>query len=104
MTGCYNTNCPGFVQIDHRAYPGIPITPVSIPDGTQYEIALSIAKEEDGNWWVSLDNIRIGYFPPILYDIIIDNKSCYDLIDDGYQGEYMGYAFEFGGPSGQCGN
>jgi hypothetical protein len=44
MTGCYNTNCPGFVQIDHRAYPGIPITPVSIPDGTQYEIALSIAK------------------------------------------------------------
>ena len=123
-------------------------------------------EEEDGNWWVSFDNIFVGYFPATLfnnfgepeavgwggvvvnppngisppmgsglfpdgnykhvgsfrqiqyrdntgklnvpqdlfYDIIIDNKSCYDLKNDGYQGEYMGYAFEFGGPGGQCRN
>ena len=123
-------------------------------------------EEEDGNWWVSFDNIFVGYFPATLfnnfsepeavgwggvvvnppngisppmgsglfpdgnykhvgsfrqiqyrdntgklnvpqdlfYDIIIDNKSCYDLRNDKYQGEYMGYAFEFGGPGGQCGN
>ena len=123
-------------------------------------------EEEDGNWWVSFDNIFVGYFPAtlfnnfgepeavgwggvvvnppngisppmgsglfpdgnykhvgsfrqiqyrdntgeltvpqdLLYDIIIDNKFCYDLKYDGYQGEYMGYAFEFGGPGGQCRN
>jgi hypothetical protein len=39
------------------------------------------------------------------YNIIIDyGNSCYDLRDDKYQGEYMGYAFEFGGPGGECGN
>jgi hypothetical protein len=41
---------------------------------------------------------------PREFQYIIDNKSCYDLKNDGYHGEYMGYAFKFGGPGGECGN
>ncbi|KAK9274149.1 hypothetical protein L1049_018963 [Liquidambar formosana] len=38
---------------------------------------------------------RITYF--------IDKPSCYDLKFYGFQDEYMGYAFMFGGPGGACG-
>ena len=43
-TGCFNTACPGFVQVDNRYYTGSPLSNVSIFDGPQFEIALSISK------------------------------------------------------------
>ena len=42
--GCFNTACPGFVQVDKRFYTGSPLSNVSIFYGCQFEIALSISK------------------------------------------------------------
>ncbi|KAM4082005.1 hypothetical protein ACJW30_11G136300 [Castanea mollissima] len=67
-TGCFNIRCPGFVQVDKRVYLGSAISNVSIPDGPQFEIGLSISKEEDGNWWVTKDEIKIGYFPAAIFN------------------------------------
>ncbi|XP_050281536.1 uncharacterized protein LOC126722427 [Quercus robur] len=67
-TGCFNIACPGFVQVDKRVYPGSPISNVSTPNGPQFEIGLSISKADDGNWWVTKDQINIGYFPAALFN------------------------------------
>ncbi|KAK4592411.1 hypothetical protein RGQ29_016807 [Quercus rubra] len=67
-TGCFNIACPGFVQVDKRVYLGSPISNVSIPNGPQFEIGLSISKAEDGNWWVTKDQINIGYFPAAIFN------------------------------------
>ncbi|KAK4592412.1 hypothetical protein RGQ29_016808 [Quercus rubra] len=67
-TGCLNLNCPGFVQIDRRVYPGAPITNVSIPYGPHFEIAVSIFKDLFGSWWVSYDGINIGYYPAKIFN------------------------------------
>ncbi|KAL5978464.1 hypothetical protein ACLOJK_029581 [Asimina triloba] len=40
QTGCYNTFCPGFVQVSRDVIPGSPIVPISIYDGNQYHIVL----------------------------------------------------------------
>ncbi|XP_075645661.1 protein neprosin-like [Castanea sativa] len=74
-TGCFNIRCPGFVQVDKRVYLGSEISNVSIPDGPQFEIGLSISKEEDGNWWVTKDEIKIGYFPAAIFNNFTEAKT-----------------------------
>ncbi|KAK4592414.1 hypothetical protein RGQ29_016810 [Quercus rubra] len=74
-TGCFNIRCPGFVQVDKRVYLGSAISNVSIPNGPQFEIGLSISKEEDGNWWVTKDEINIGYFPAAIFNNFIEAET-----------------------------
>jgi hypothetical protein len=50
---CYNA-C-GFVSTSHLITPGMPVTPGLIG---QYGIAY-----HGGNWWLTYDGIRFGYFP-----------------------------------------
>ncbi|KAL0007395.1 hypothetical protein SO802_008897 [Lithocarpus litseifolius] len=38
------------------------------------------------------------------YDIIIDRPKCYDLKDDGYKDDNLGFTFQFGGLGEQCDN
>ncbi|XP_004309309.1 PREDICTED: uncharacterized protein LOC101312688, partial [Fragaria vesca subsp. vesca] len=40
--GCYNTDCPGFVQIDKTITLGMVFEQVSVPGGTQYYVNLQI--------------------------------------------------------------
>ncbi|XP_033143981.1 uncharacterized protein LOC103861393 isoform X3 [Brassica rapa] len=47
-TGCYNTLCPGFVQVSKRVPLGILLEPVSIYDGHQSEVGIVIYKEIGG--------------------------------------------------------
>ena len=42
--GCYNANCPGFVQIKRSIYVGSPFLNISISNGPQFGIGLSKGK------------------------------------------------------------
>ncbi|XP_050281532.1 uncharacterized protein LOC126722424 [Quercus robur] len=67
-TGCYNANCAGFVQIDKSIYVGSPFLNIYIPNGPQLETSVSIVKDlDEGNWWISKDDINIGHFPSKLF-------------------------------------
>lgn len=43
-TGCYNIECPGFVQVNPKMLLGGPILPVSVHAGPQFEVEITIAK------------------------------------------------------------
>ncbi|KAL6346185.1 hypothetical protein AAG906_027929 [Vitis piasezkii] len=51
-TGCYNTLCPGFVQVDKNIVVGAAMTPVSTISGKQSEVNFFVWKDpKTGNWW-----------------------------------------------------
>nr|CAD1830853.1 unnamed protein product [Ananas comosus var. bracteatus] len=63
-TGCYNSRCPGFVQTSNEVVLGGTIAPVSTYDGDQREITILVRKDPNsGNWWLSYQNIDVGYWP-----------------------------------------
>jgi hypothetical protein len=43
-TGCYNLECPGFVQISKNVVLGGPLSPTSTYNGQQFDIKLTIWK------------------------------------------------------------
>ncbi|KAI5336883.1 hypothetical protein L3X38_016152 [Prunus dulcis] len=64
QSGCYNLECPGFVQVSKKFTLGGPMSPVSSYNGAQYDIFLSIYKNTDsGHWWLNVGNEAIGYWP-----------------------------------------
>ncbi|XP_043721984.1 uncharacterized protein LOC122669303 [Telopea speciosissima] len=64
QTGCYNLQCPGFVQTNKNIYLGSIIKPVSIYNAEQFDITIAIVKDKvSGNWWIQLQNELLGYWP-----------------------------------------
>ncbi|KFK28907.1 hypothetical protein AALP_AA7G063700 [Arabis alpina] len=52
ITGCYDTRCPGFVQVSKRIPLGVLLQPISVYKGTQREMDLSLHQDRaTGNWW-----------------------------------------------------
>ncbi|KAG9441276.1 hypothetical protein H6P81_017130 [Aristolochia fimbriata] len=77
-TGCYNTLCSGFVQIDTQIPLGAYLEPLSVYKGPQYEIHVEIYKDlsSDGNWWLVLsDNKPVGYWPFELFSGLPDHAT-----------------------------
>ncbi|XP_013694184.2 uncharacterized protein LOC106398132 isoform X1 [Brassica napus] len=67
-TGCYNTLCPGFVQVSKRVPLGILLEPVSVYDGHQSEVGIVIYKDVvTGNWWLFVHDEMVGYWPNSLF-------------------------------------
>ncbi|KAG2239970.1 hypothetical protein Bca52824_091201 [Brassica carinata] len=67
-TGCYNTLCPGFVQVSKRVPLGILLEPVSVYDGDQSEVGIVIYKDVvTGNWWLFVHDEMVGYWPNSLF-------------------------------------
>ncbi|XP_019418632.1 PREDICTED: uncharacterized protein LOC109329423 [Lupinus angustifolius] len=68
-TGCYNTQCPGFVQTNKRITLGAAIKPISSYNGKQFEIDLLVSKDPNiGDWWLIYGSgIQIGYWPSSLF-------------------------------------
>ncbi|KAG8645485.1 hypothetical protein MANES_10G064100v8 [Manihot esculenta] len=63
-TGCYNLECPDFVQINNNIALGSALLPVSVYDGNQYEIEITIFKDmQNGNWWLVVQGQKLGYWP-----------------------------------------
>ena len=76
--GGYNRQHKGWVQYSGPAttgrtlYPGIAITSVSVFDGPQFEMPMQFLLyidpvTQEGNWWVYVDGIPMGYYPASLY-------------------------------------
>ncbi|XP_010511420.1 PREDICTED: uncharacterized protein LOC104787514 isoform X2 [Camelina sativa] len=69
--GCYNTACPGFVQISQEV-------PIAQPLDQPGEDLLYYSIHQDkrtGNWWITklipkVPNIDIGYWPKELFDLM----------------------------------
>ncbi|CAE6066045.1 unnamed protein product [Arabidopsis arenosa] len=68
--GCYNLRCPGFIQTSDTIVIGGSISPVSVFEGDQYEITVSVWKDQkSGNWWLSLGSnySLVGYWPAPIF-------------------------------------
>ncbi|XP_068646098.1 protein neprosin-like [Aristolochia californica] len=77
-TGCYNTFCPGFVQIDTEMPLGAFIRPLSNYEGSQFDIQLDVFKDlsSDGTWWLVYNGIRpVGYWPMELFSKLPDHAE-----------------------------
>jgi hypothetical protein len=55
--------------------PGSPITPVSTPGGTVYEVRLQI-RNLNGDWWLAYNGTWIGHFPATLFDGKMRSEAC----------------------------
>ncbi|KAL0680774.1 hypothetical protein Bca4012_047621 [Brassica carinata] len=77
-TGCYNTICPGFIQVSKTDPLSIPLSP--LPKG-EIGTYLSIKQDkETGNWWAADvkyngHGMNIGYWPKELFDLISTNAG-----------------------------
>ncbi|KAM3685678.1 hypothetical protein ACB098_11G139100 [Castanea mollissima] len=66
-TGCFNTFCPGFVQIHKTVYLGSPLS-VGTVAGKPIFLGLSIQEDKNHNWWLLftsaiVENHIVGYYP-----------------------------------------
>ncbi|EMS53147.1 hypothetical protein TRIUR3_00939 [Triticum urartu] len=69
--GCIDHSCPGYVQVHPHIGPGSRIQPSSVYGGDQRVAGIQIFKEPKSNyWWVSYNNIAIGYWPGGLFEFI----------------------------------
>ncbi|XP_022714531.1 uncharacterized protein LOC111274160 [Durio zibethinus] len=75
-TGCYNLECPGFVQTNNKVALGSIIHPVSTYGGTQFEIHIFIHKDkQSGNWWLRIQQIDVGYWPGSIFTTLSDRAD-----------------------------
>ncbi|KAL4281571.1 hypothetical protein GQ457_03G005340 [Hibiscus cannabinus] len=72
-TGCFNYNCPGFVQINRKISLGLVLDQLSVYNGTQRDIQISLIK--NANWWLQLGNQFIGYWPQRLFSYMSDHAD-----------------------------
>ncbi|KAF8101282.1 hypothetical protein N665_0208s0066 [Sinapis alba] len=76
-TGCYNTNCPGFVQISKLVTVGGTYNTVSQYDGVQYAHRIVIWRDrKDGKkWWLKVGDELVGYWPSSLFTSLGDGAT-----------------------------
>ncbi|WCJ39641.1 hypothetical protein M5689_020614 [Euphorbia peplus] len=75
-TGCYNLKCPGFVQISTKLAVGADLSPVSTYNAKQFQIQLTIHKDQSGgNWWLRFANEYIGYWPASIFTSLTKSSS-----------------------------
>ena len=66
-SGCYNLDCPGFVQTSSSLNLGAGFADYSLFEGPQYEIRLQYLLYQ-GNWWLRVGNNWVGYYPSSIYN------------------------------------
>ncbi|VVB11954.1 unnamed protein product [Arabis nemorensis] len=63
--------CPGFVQVSKRIPLGVLLQPISVYNGIQKEMDLSLHQREQdlatGNWWFVFGGENVGYCPNSLF-------------------------------------
>ncbi|KAI3958128.1 hypothetical protein MKW98_020770 [Papaver atlanticum] len=63
-TGCFNTLCPGFVQVNPEITPDHPLSTTSIYEGIVYELKYHVyLSPSEKKWWFVIENATIGYWP-----------------------------------------
>ncbi|OVA01245.1 protein of unknown function DUF239 [Macleaya cordata] len=76
-SGCYNTLCPGFVQVDQRYTPSAPLTNTSTYEGPQFTVDVKVYQDrQKGDWWLVYErNIYVGYWPNSLFPLFVAGGS-----------------------------
>lgn len=64
--GGWNTEHVGWVQVDSTIHPGSAFTPLSVIGGAQNDLRIEYALFQD-NWWLSVEDRWIGYYPASLF-------------------------------------
>nr|XP_021860968.1 uncharacterized protein LOC110799993 [Spinacia oleracea] len=69
QSGCINTQCPGFVHVGSEVPLGLIPDHYSQRGGQSYAWKFFIDQQDDGNWWVSMDDDKyaIGYWPKTFF-------------------------------------
>ncbi|MQL74845.1 hypothetical protein Taro_007231 [Colocasia esculenta] len=79
-TGCYNLDCPGFVQTNRHTILGTFLRPVSVYGGQQYAVDIEIFKDRtSGNWWVRRQGVEMGYWPKELVPSLAEGATYADF-------------------------
>ncbi|CAN1168589.1 hypothetical protein LINPERHAP2_LOCUS27891 [Linum perenne] len=80
--GCYNLDCPGFVQTNSKGVLGSQLQPVSKYGDTQQRIITITFRRDlnNGNWWLVFQGVDIGYWPAELFKNL---KTTSKLIEWG---------------------
>ncbi|KAI3987221.1 hypothetical protein MKX01_031705 [Papaver californicum] len=64
QTGCYNTLCPGFIQVDSRFTPDLPFSVISVFEGAVVEVQSHVyLNSSEKRWWYVVEGIKLGYWP-----------------------------------------
>ncbi|GLJ14404.1 hypothetical protein SUGI_0232690 [Cryptomeria japonica] len=67
-TGCYNLLCSGFVQYSKKIAVGAAIRPISQYSGKQFEITITLWKDQQSkNWWMAFQDEYVGYWPSQIF-------------------------------------
>ncbi|KAG9440831.1 hypothetical protein H6P81_020996 [Aristolochia fimbriata] len=66
-TGCYDHDCPGFVQFSNKVPLGAYFNKVSTFGGVQQEITLLTFLDDKTNWWLKYGDEFVGYWPNKLF-------------------------------------
>ncbi|KAI3977127.1 hypothetical protein MKX01_042817 [Papaver californicum] len=75
-TGCFNTFCPGFVQVSKEYYMGAKINPVSEYGKNPWVLPFKVYRDlETGNWWLDANHETIGYWPKEIFTHLADDAS-----------------------------
>jgi hypothetical protein len=78
-SGCYNNLCNDFVVTDSAWKPGAKLT-ASTDGGTPSEIRVHWAKAgETGDWWLSIDDHYVGYYPRALFTAVKNHAAAIDF-------------------------
>ncbi|XP_042487329.1 uncharacterized protein LOC122067562 [Macadamia integrifolia] len=85
-TGCFNSICNGFVQVNKEVPLGQVITKTSTYGEDPFTVPLFISQRKDGggSWWLSIGDkpTDVGYWPKELFNSIIESASVV-----GWRGE-----------------
>ncbi|KAG7611904.1 Neprosin [Arabidopsis suecica] len=74
--GCYNIQCKGFVQTDHRVALGTGFSNTSVVGGNQYKAFFAISQDpKTKNLWLTVQKINIGYWPEELLPFFNDGAE-----------------------------
>ncbi|KAK9757475.1 hypothetical protein RND81_01G164700 [Saponaria officinalis] len=91
-TGCYNLDCPGFVQTIPQAYIGGKYLNISAYDGVQFDADYDVRLDpQTNNWWITVMGSPQGYYPSQIFtkmataaDILGWGGETRDNVDEYY--------------------
>jgi Neprosin len=70
QSGCYNLTCSGFVQVTNQlVFARFADERYSVADDRQTLLRIEwLRKEDNGNWWLKLNDVWVGYYPAEHFD------------------------------------
>ncbi|KAK4557441.1 hypothetical protein RGQ29_007267 [Quercus rubra] len=85
-TGCFNSVCPGFVQVHPRLHPGLAFSNTSVFGGQQFITDISIAQDGlSGHWWLKVDHQNIGYWPKHIFTLLTNDARYFEFGGEVYR-------------------